>query len=57
MLTDDEGSVANFFIENVISKSPQHREVVARHIQSAIVTNHLEPLSGKKYIDGSSSDK
>ena len=52
VLTDCVGEVpaAIFFLEKLISTSAQHREIVAKHIQSVLMTNHVEPLSSKKLM-------
>lgn len=33
-------------LESVISNSAQHKEVIAKCIQSALLNKHLEPVSG-----------
>ena len=43
----DEVSPLLSALENLISTSPQHREVVAKHLQGVLLSNHLEPRSGK----------
>ena len=33
-------------LESVISTSAKHKEVIAKHIQTILLTKHLEPVSG-----------
>jgi hypothetical protein len=47
-LADDFDDVltAVDLLESVISTSAQHKEIIAKHIQSILLTKHLQPVSG-----------
>ena len=42
---DDSLTVVDL-LESVISTSAKHMEAIAKHIQTILLTKHLEPVSG-----------
>ena len=42
----DDVLTAVDLLESVMSTSAQHKEVIAKHIQSILLAKHLKPISG-----------